>query len=172
MTDHPLTPERIDAFRDRHIDDHSYAQAIFDAGREHERTTTVDARPWEPLNGPVRAGDEVRQDRYGLTITGVVARTDGGGDPWTSEGALIGLLHVGTWYVRRPVRELPAEDGAVIVPAEGHEYIAVTDDGGWTFDRMTYSAEHDRWYGMTLRGAIAMCNADQITPGTWKVDTK
>ena len=165
MTDHPLTPERIDAFRDRHIDDHSYAQAIFDAGREHERTTTVDARPWEPLIGPVRVGDEVRQDRYGLTITGVVARVDGGDDPRTSEGALIGLLHVGTWYVRRPVRELPAEDGAVIIPADGREYIETR--AGKKSRRLTWDAECYVWYD--ARGTHLDTD---IIPGTWQEATK
>lgn len=73
----------------------------------------------------------------------------------------------------RPAPSLPTEDGAVIIPADGHEFIAMTDAegwvfGGWAFDRMTYSAEHDRWYGMTTRGAIAMCSAEQITPGAWR----
>ena len=69
----------------------------------------------------------------------------------------------------RSAQELPTEDGAVIAPADGCEFILVTDAGGWAFERMTYSAEHDRWYGMTKRGAIAMCIAEQIIPGTWKV---
>ena len=63
----------------------------------------VDDRPWEPLDGgPVRVGDEVRQDRRGITRTAVVGRVDGDGDPWTAEGSHIGLLRHGTWYVRRP----------------------------------------------------------------------
>lgn len=70
----------------------------------------------------------------------------------------------------RSAQELPTEDGAVIAPADGCEFILVTDAGGWAFERMTYSAEHDRWYGMTKRGAIAMCIAEQIIPGTWKVE--
>lgn len=63
--------------------------------------TTTDDRPWEPLDGrPVRVGDTVRQDWFGLTITGVVSSVDAEGDPLTAEGVLIGILRDGTWYVR------------------------------------------------------------------------
>ena len=61
-----------------------------------------DDRPWEPLNGPVRVGDEVRQDLHGLTHAAVVGRLDDDGYPWTAEGNFIGRLDFGTWYVRRP----------------------------------------------------------------------
>ena len=86
-------------------------------------------------------------------------------EAWTDEELRAANPH-------RPAPALPTEDGAVIVPADGCEFILVTDAGGWAFERMTYSAEHDRWYGMTKRGAIAMCIAEQIIPGTWKVDDK
>lgn len=69
----------------------------------------------------------------------------------------------------QPAPTLPTEDGAVIVPADGHEFITMTDAEGWAFDRLTYSAKHDRWYGMTTRGAIAMCLAEQVTSGMWRV---
>ena len=109
MTDHPLTPERIDAFRDRHIDHHSCAQEIFDAGREHERANPVDDRPWEPLNegDPVRVGDEARQEMFGVTHSGIVARLDESGDPRTAQGGFIGMLDIGTWHVRRPQHITP-----------------------------------------------------------------
>lgn len=126
MTD-PMTYRRILRAALNHPD----ARGLF---------TDEDDRPWEPLSGLPRVGDEVRRE------------TDG------------------TWYVRRAAPDLPTEDGAVIVPADGHEVITMVGAGGWAFDRLTYSAEHDRWYGMTKRGAIAMCLAEQITPGTWKVD--
>ena len=71
----------------------------------------ADARPWEPLDGPPRVGDEVRRDHGGLTVTAVVGRVNEVGDPWTAEGELIGLLCYDTWYVRRPVQERPAGDG-------------------------------------------------------------
>ena len=75
-------------------------------------------RPWEPLNGPVRVGDEVRQEAFGFAVTAVVARVDGRGDPLTAEGAIIGDLRHGTWYVRRtvPADTPPAED--VELPGE------------------------------------------------------
>ena len=62
----------------------------------------ADSRPWEPLNGPVRVGDEVRQELNGVTRIGVVGSVDWNGDPWTVERGLIGFILNGTWYVRRP----------------------------------------------------------------------
>ena len=124
----------------------------------------VDDRPWEPLNGgPVHVGDEVRQDHGGITRTAVVARVDRSGDPWTAEGAIIGLLCHGTWHVRRPVQELPTEDGAVIVPADGHEYIETR--AGKKSRRLTWDAECFVWYD--ARGTHL---AGDITHGTWQVD--
>ena len=133
MTDHPLTEEVVAEMWDAHpyldyywsswssaarADLVSAFRAAHDIGREYERANPVDDRPWEPLNGgPVRVGDEVRQDWYGVTRGGIVGRVDGNGDPWTAEGGYIGPILGGTWYVRRAVRELPEEDGAVIVPA-------------------------------------------------------
>ena len=120
-------------------------------------------RPWEPLNGPVRVGDEVRQEAFGFAVTAVVARMDGRGDPLTAEGAIIGDLRHGTWYVRRPIQELPEADGAVIVPADGCQYIETRT--GKKSRRLTWDAECLVWYdarGTHLHG--------DITPGTWKVD--
>ena len=64
MTDHPLTPERIDAFRDRHIDAYSYAQEIFDAGREHEREHV---RPAEVTEEMRRAAASAYEDMAQVT---------------------------------------------------------------------------------------------------------
>lgn len=125
------------------------------------QTTTEDDRPWEPLNGPVRVGDEVRRGHSGLTVTAVVGSVDEDGDPWTAEGALIGVLNLGTWYVRRPVQELPTEDGAVIVPEDGREYIETR--AGKKPRRLTWDAEYYVWYD--VRGTHL---ASDITPGTWK----
>ena len=140
-------------------------RAAFDAGREHERTNPEDARPWESLNGPVRVGDEVRQELNGVTTIAVVGRVDGEGDPWTTEDRFIGVLDEGTWYVRRAVQELPTEDGAVIVPAEGREFIETRS--GKKSRRLTWDAESYVWYD--ARGTHL--DADIIT-GTWKVDGK
>ena len=193
MTDHPLTEtaavEMWDAspcpegyeFRGMltvEQDATLYAmRAAFDAGREHERTNPADAdRPWEPLNGgPLHVGDEVRQEWYGVTRGGIVGRVDGNGDPWTAEGGYIGPIQGGTWYVRRPVQELPEEDGAVIVPADGHEYIEAAEGGVKYHAREAFLRVGGIWQAAwrTDTGTGNPCMASkEITPGTWKVDGK
>ena len=133
-----------------------------------------DDRPWEPLNGPARAGDEVRQDRHGLTITGVVGRVDGSGDPWTAEGAFIGLLDIGTWWVRHAVQDLPTEPGAVIVPADGREYIRATANGSFRRASEAVLGPDGRWHGVWRKASGRVpdtsISPSDITPGTWKVD--
>ena len=123
-----------------------------------------DDRPWEPLgeSDPARVGDEVKWDYYGLTMTATVARVDKTGSLYTAAGLHIGVRSVGTWHVRRVAPELPTEDGAVIVPADGHEYIE-TNEG------VASALVHlgGKWYG----GAFQI-NSEQIIPGTWKVDGK
>lgn len=189
MTDHPLTEEAaaerwnadarlipwddwgpvgraaiLSAFRDMH-----------DAGREHEQANLEDNRPWEPLNGgPLRVGDEVRQDFRGVTHTAVVARVVRSGDPWTAEGAIIGLLCDGTWHVRRVVRELPTEDGAVIVPNDGCEYITATDGGVEYRAREAVLTRGGVWQGAwrSADGFLTAMHPGQINPGTWKVDER
>lgn len=144
------------------------ARAILRAALNHpdaaELFADEDDRPWEPLNGdPVRVGDEVRQELNGVTTIAVVGRVDAEGDPWTTEDRFIGVIDEGTWYVRRTVPELPTEDGAVIVPADGYEYIETQT--GKKSRRLTWDAECLVWYdarGTHLRG--------DITPGTWKVE--
>ena len=141
------------------------AERAEEALAERERTNTPDGRPWEPLNGPMCVGDEVRQERSGLTITGVVGRLDEEDDPWTADDIFIGEINIGTWYVRRAVQELPEEDGAVIVPADGCQFIETRT--GKKSRRLTWDAECLVWYdarGTHLYG--------DITPGTWKVDDK
>ena len=180
MTDHPLTeaaaveiwdaspcPEGYE-FRGMltvEQDATLYAmRAAFDAGREHERTNPDDDRPWEPLapGDPLHAGDEVRQDLNGITSIAVFGWVDVNGDLVTADGGYIGVLSLGTWYVRRPVQELPEEDGAVIVPADGYEYIETQT--GKKSRRLTWDAECLVWYdarGTHLHG--------DITPGTWQL---
>ena len=136
---------------------------------------TADARPWEPLNKDTLLcrGDEVRRVVPGITTTAVVARVDEVDALWTAGGMFIGRLDSGTWYVRRAAQELPTEDGAVIVPAEGREFIG--GDGGRLFARLTYSGQLRLWYGVVVNGGPAWAalwygEAEKITPGTWKVD--
>ena len=188
MTDHPLTEtaaaEMWDAspcpegyeFRGMltvEQDATLYAmRAAFDAGREHERTNPDDDRPWEPLNGPVRVGDEVRQDRPGMTITAVVGRVDEVGDPWATGGNFIGRIDFGTWYVRRHIQELPTEPDAVIERADGHKYITATVSGE-TYRAREAMLSGERWHAVwrrdSGRGAISFVRSHEITPGTCQV---
>ena len=156
-------------------------RAAFDAGREHERATPEDARPWEPLNedDTVRVGDEVRQELRGVTTTAVVGRVDGEGDPWTAEDRFIGVLDEGTWYVRRTGQELPTTDGAVIIPADGREYIEAEVNGQTFITREAVVCQSEFGPANVLEGAWrrfdngaragGQLSRGSITPGTWKV---
>lgn len=145
--------------------------------------TDVDDRPWEPLNGgKVYPGYEARQDWDGLTTIGVVAHEGPRGDLWTADGRLIGGLRQGTWYVRRPSQELPTEDGAVIVPAEGREFIEAEVSGQTFIAREAVVCQSDFGPANVLEGAWRRADTgarvggqvsrDFITPGTWKVDER
>ena len=154
-----------------------YARAAFDAGREHERNNTDDARPWEPLNGPVRVGDEVREDYDGITTTAVVGGVDADGDPLTAEGGLIGLLEeAGTWYVRRAVQELPTKCGTVIVANDGHKFIKAEVDGIAHRAREAVLGANGWWYGAWRKaegdGLLSAMFPEHISAPTWKVDEK
>lgn len=183
MTDHPLTETAaVELWEERcgyRFTDNTLAalRAAFDAGREHERATTEDDRPWEPLNGgPMRVGDEVRRDHCGIITTGVVARVDEDGDPLTVEGYLIGLRDYGTWYVRRTAPELPATSCAVIVTADGRKYIEATAGGAVWHANEAVLGPDNRWHGVwrtdSGRVTISSVSPGDITPGTWKVDGK
>lgn len=71
----------------------------------------------------------------------------------------------------RPAQELPTEDGAVIVPADGCKFIRGTIDG--TFDRLTFNADSGHWIGWDRSAkAAVVVEPRHITPGTWKVDNQ
>ena len=132
-----------------------------------------DDRPWEPLNDrPVHVGDEVRQEVNGVTTIAVVGRVDGEGDPWTTEHRLIGVLDEGAWYVRRAVQELPTNPGAVIIPADGHEYIEATMRGETVRAREATRSGSGGWYAAWRSGeqTSGLASSREITPGTWKMD--
>ena len=133
-----------------------------------------DDRPWESLNGPVRVGDEVRQEWYGVTRGGIVGSVDGNGDPWTAEGGYIGPIQGGTWYVRRAIQELPTEDGVEIVPAGGGPIGAVHPGGKFTTHHATYDSYLGSWVGVwraaSGRVTVSSVSPGDITPGTWKVE--
>lgn len=136
-----------------------------------------DDRPWEPLNedDSLHVGDEVRRDYFGTTTTAVVGRVDDDGAPWTAEGCCLGLPGVGTWYIRRPAQELPTGLGAVIVPAEGREFIEAVVNGH------TYYAREAMLINGLWRAVWRTPHCFQvsysvlpwkITPGTWKAESQ
>lgn len=174
MTDHPLTEGRAwDIYSDAHPVD--AIRAAHDAGREYERANPEDARPWEPLNGGrVRVGDEVRREVNGLTTTAVVGSVDKDGDPWTAEGGLIGVLDLGTWYVRRAVQELPTKCGTVIVANDGHKFIKAEVDGIAHRAREAVLGANGWWYGAWRKaegdGLLSAMFPEHISAPTWKVD--
>ena len=131
-------------------------------------------RPWEPLDGPPRVGDEVRQEWYGVTRGGIVGRVDGSGDPWTAEGGYIGPILGGTWYVRRTVKPLPTEPGTVIVPAEGHEYITATVGGVTYRAREAILIGENQWHAAwrSDEGVLIYVTPERIDAGTWKVGNR
>ena len=73
----------------------------------------------------------------------------------------------------RPVQELPTEDGAVIVPADGREFIEASGPNGAAAQycrEAVYVAPY--CYGVWWRDGKAVHNgwrAKNITPGTWQV---
>ena len=133
-----------------------------------------DARPWEPLNGPVRVGDEVRRDHCGIIATGVVARVDEDGDPLTADGYLIGLRDYGTWHVRRVAPELPTKCGTVIVANDGHKFIKAEVDGIAHRAREAVLGANGWWYGAWRKaegdGLLSAMFPEHISAPTWKVD--
>lgn len=154
----------------------SASRAAFDAGREHERSMPDGgSRPWEPLNGPLYKGDEVRQEHKGVTSTAVVGRVDGEGDPWTAEDRFIGVvLGEGTWYVRRPVQELPTTPGTPIVRADGHKYIEAEFSGAVWRTREAVLCGDGLWHGVWRAGrsAVGSASPEFITSGTWQEDNR
>jgi len=156
----------------RYILNHPDARGLFADG---------DGHPWEPLgeSDQVRVGDEVKWDYYGLTMTATVARVDKTEGLYTAAGLHVGVRSVGTWYVRRAVQELPTKDGAVIVPADGHEYIEAKVNGQTFIAREAVAGQSEFGPINVLHGAWRMVDdgarvqgqmgRDFITPGTWKV---
>ena len=180
---HPLTEDRVAELWDEHVplvlnfrvwtrgDRLGILDAMcaaHDAGRAYEREHANDG--WEPLGDdePLNVGDEVKQEWDGITHLAVVGSVDNGGDPWAAESAFIGCRDVGTWSVRRAVQELPTEDGAVIVPADGSEFIEQVGDCA-NYRRLTYDAASGRWIGWDMLNHEAEAlSPEYITPGTWR----
>ncbi len=71
----------------------------------------------------------------------------------------------------RPAPELPTEKGAVIFPADGHEYIEATL-WGETFYARAAIRSWNGWYAPWRAGKrkCTLASSWNITPGTWKVE--
>ena len=71
----------------------------------------------------------------------------------------------------RPAPELPTEKGAVIFPADGHEYIEATL-WGETFYARSAIRSWNGWYAPWRAGKrkCTLASSWDITPGTWKVE--
>ena len=146
------------------------------SGQRHgdDRRIDVVDRAAAGAGEEVRVGDEVRQDYGGVTLTAVVGRVDEDGDPWTTEGNLIGLLRYGTWYVRRAAPELPTRCGTVIVANDGHKFIKAEVDGIAHRAREAVLGANGWWYGAWRKaegdGLLSAMFPKHISAPTWKVD--
>lgn len=132
----------------------------------------------------VRAGDYVIwrwvREVFGRTINevldGIAHERDRDGDWFTKDGDLLTNgdgLGV-TITIRRPVPELPTEPGAVIVPADGHEYITATVGGMTYHAREAILIGRDDWHAAwrSDAGVQVYMTPEQITPapGRWATD--
>lgn len=74
----------------------------------------------------------------------------------------------------RPAQELPTEPGAVIIPADGHEYIEATMRGETVRAREATRSGAGGWYAAWRYGGktSGLASSREITPGTWKVEEK
>ena len=130
----------------------------------------------------VRPGDHITWERVttidGVTITtryeGIARCRDEGGDWWTGEGMYITADDAATITIRRAVQELPEEDGAVIVPAEGREFIEAEVGGIAHRAREAVLGANGWWYGAWRKaegdGLLSAMFPKHISAPTWKVD--
>lgn len=183
MTDHPLTDERIEQFRDRHIDPYSYAQEIFDAGREHERANPATAEPLArtllavpeghgaPHHdvGRIKPDDIVLQiDEDGTIRGGRAHRQDEKGD-WQTEAR--GYITWGAWRADRPdaitvwPAPTPPAEG-VELPSEHPAHITdVEIDGGHVCAYMALDNSGD-WCGVSTQGRLWACGPHELAAFT------
>ena len=131
----------------------------------------------------VRPGDHLTWERvttaFGATYTtrreGIAHHRDARGNWSTEDGQRItaGMGGHITLTIRRPVQELPAKTGTVIVPADGREYIEAKTVWG-TFRAREAVIRHDGFWVAAWRtdgrGQTSHLTSDCITPGTWKVE--
>ena len=131
----------------------------------------------------VRPGDHVvflrTWERDGLTVTerreGIAHHLDDG--DWCTVAGMYITLGAGesiTITIRRLLPELPNEPCAVIVPADGHEYIEATIQGETFYTREAIRSRPGGWYAAWRAGEkpCGFAVPEDITPGTWKVDNQ
>ena len=114
----------------------------------------------------------------GLTMTnrreGIASYRNVSGDWWTAEDMSIteGNEDDITLTIRRTVQDLPTNPGAVIIPADGHEYIEATMRGETVRAREATRSGAGGWYAAWRSGeqTSGLASSREITPGTWKVD--
>lgn len=130
----------------------------------------------------VRPGDHVvweeSDTERGVTSIihreGVAHDRDSQGDWCTEEGLYItaGEGEDVTLTIRRHAQDLPTNPGAVIIPADGHEYIEATMRGETVRAREATRSGAGGWYAAWRSGeqTSGLASSREITPGTWKVD--
>ena len=74
----------------------------------------------------------------------------------------------------RSAAALPTKKGAVIIPADGHEYIEATMRGETVRAREATRSGAGGWYAAWRSGeqTSGLASSREITPGTWKVESK
>ena len=72
----------------------------------------------------------------------------------------------------RSAAALPTKKGAVIIPADGHEYIEATMRGETVRAREATRSGSGGWYAAWRSGGqtSGLASSREITPGTWKVE--
>lgn len=133
--------------------------------------------------GDVRPGDHLIRahvwETCGVTVTdrreGIAHYRDDEGDWRTKEG--MWLTHREgedtTLTIRRTAPELPTEDEAVIVPANGHKRIQAVSGVDMYYAREAALAcgyWRAAWRAVTSGRVCYSVHPEEITPGTWKVD--
>lgn len=137
-----------------------------------ENATLRDVRPGDHL---VWEWSRQEGDRLVVTrVEGTAHRPGEGGDWCTEYGRWItNGMNNATLTIHRPVKELPTEPGAIIVPADGREYIEATTDSG-TYHAREAVLRADRFWAAAWRTdgrrQALFVESDHITPDTWKVE--
>lgn len=128
----------------------------------------------------VRPGDHIswewHRERSGVTIVtrreGIAHHRDEEGDWRTAEGEWLTKGEGVALTIRRPVREMPTEQGTVIVAMQEGEYIEAEVDGEtWRAREAALDSVGD-WIGAWRSGdrVIAYVTSESINPDTWKTE--